>query len=86
MNDQASSQERVSEVDLMSGKYRSNVLRRLEGQWAGTMKSLGRFGGKIVVAAVRTLQRALNQDGVLIPVPVRAVKDRRRLDRSQRRD
>jgi hypothetical protein len=47
---------------------------------------LGQIAGNIVGAAERTLQRALGRDAVLIPVPVRAVVGRRRLDRSLRRD
>jgi hypothetical protein len=70
----------------MSGKYRPDLLRRSERQWTERMKSVGQTAGKIVVAAMRTLQRALNHDGVLIPVPVRAAVDRRQLDRSRRRD
>jgi hypothetical protein len=70
----------------MSDKYRSSFLRRIEWQWAEGMKSLGQIAGQIVVAAERTLQRAPSRDAVLIPVPVRAVVDRRRLDRSLRRD
>lgn len=70
----------------MNGKYRSSFLRRIERQWAESMKSLGQISGKIAVAAERTLQRAFHHDGMLIPVPVRAVVDRRRRDRSPRRD
>ena len=83
MDDQGRSQERVSEVDLMSGNYRSSLLRRIERQW---VELLEKVSGKIVVAVERTLQRSLNHDGILIPVPVRTVADRRRLDRFRRRD
>ena len=70
----------------MSDKYRSSFLRRIERQRAEGMKSLEQIAGQIVVAAERTLQRALGRDAVLIPVPVRAGVGRRRLDRSLRRD
>jgi hypothetical protein len=63
----------------MSSKYRLSVHRRVERKWAMRLKSLG---GRIVDAAERALQGVLNQEGPLIPIPVRVV-DRRRLDRSR---
>jgi hypothetical protein len=57
----------------MGSKY------RLKRKWATRLKSLG---GRIVDAAERALQGVLNQDGPLIPIPVK-VADRRRLDRSR---
>jgi len=66
----------------MSSRY-LGVYRRIERQWAERIKSLS---GQIVVATEQTLQRIFNNDGSLIPVPVRAVVDRRRLDRFRPRD
>jgi hypothetical protein len=76
-------QKRVSEVDLMSAKYPLSVHRRVERQWAERFKSLS---GRIVVATERTLQRVFNNKGSLLPVPVRTVVSRRRIDPSQTRD
>jgi hypothetical protein len=73
----------------MSAKYPLNVHRRIERQWAERFKSLS---GRIVVATERTLQRVFNKQrvfnnrGSLIPVPVRTVVGRRRIDQSQPRD
>jgi hypothetical protein len=66
----------------MSAKYPLSVHRRIERQWAERFKSLN---GRIVVATERTLQRLFNNEGSLLPVPVRVV-GRRRIDRSQPRD
>ena len=76
-------QKRVSEVDLMSAKYPLSVHRRVERQWAERFKSLS---GRIVVATGRTLQRVFNNEGSLLPVPVRTVAERRRLDQCRPRD
>ena len=76
-------QKRVSEVDLMSAKYPLSGHRRVERQWAERFKSLS---GRIVVATGRTLQRVFNNEGSLLPVPVRTVVNRRRIDQSQTRD
>jgi len=76
-------QKRISEVDLMSAKYPLSVHRRIEQQWAERFKSLS---GRIVVATGRTLQRAFNNEGSLLPVPVRTVVSRQRIDQSQTRD
>jgi hypothetical protein len=70
----------------MSVKYPLSFHRRIERQWAERMKSLKQIHGQIVVAAERTLQRVFNNDGSLVPVPVRTVVDRRRLDRRRPRD
>ncbi|HXT40605.1 MAG TPA: hypothetical protein VN887_11370, partial [Candidatus Angelobacter sp.] len=64
--------------------YPLSFHRRIERQWAERIKSLRRMGGQVAVAAKRTLQSAINQDGSLIPVPVRTVVDPRR--RHQSRD
>jgi hypothetical protein len=66
----------------MSGSYPSSLFRRIERQWVKKAKSLEKMFGKIAAVIERTSDR----DGVLIPVPVRAVVNRRRLDRSQQRD
>ena len=76
-------QKRVSEVDLMSAKYPLSGHRRVERQLAERFKSLS---GRIVVATERTLQRVFNNEGSLLPVPVRTVVNRRRIDQSQTRD
>ena len=61
----------------------SNFHRRTERQWAERIKLLSRMVGQVVVAARRTLQSAINHDGLLVPVPVRIVVDRRRRDQSR---
>jgi hypothetical protein len=70
----------------MSGKYRLGFQGRLERQWAEGIKSLRRIHGQVVAATERTLQRVFNNDGWLIPIPVRTVVDRRRLDQCRPRD
>jgi len=57
----------------MSGKYE-------------TIRLLGQIYDQIVAAAAQALRRLFNNDGPLIPIPVRAVADRRRLDRHRSRD
>jgi hypothetical protein len=56
--------------------------RRIESKWTERLKSLGE---RIAVAIERSLQRAFNQEGSLVPIPVRIAVDRRRSDRSQTR-
>jgi len=75
--------QRVSEVDPVSAVYPLSVYRRVERQWAERINSLRRIHDQIVVATERTSQRAFNNDGSLILVPVRTVVDRRRLDQSE---
>jgi hypothetical protein len=41
---------------------------------------------QIVVAIEQALQRVFNNEGSLIPIPIRAVVDRRRPDQRQTRD
>jgi hypothetical protein len=65
----------------MSAKY--PLHRRVERQWAERFKSLS---GRIAVATEQTLQRVLDNKGLLIPVPVRTVVGRRRIDQSKPRD
>jgi hypothetical protein len=70
--------EHVSEVDPMSGKYPSNLLRRVSV--AGIFRQIG-------AAIARTLQRAVDGEGSLIPIPVRrAVTARRGYDQRRPRD
>lgn len=61
----------------MSGKYPKNFQPRTERRWAER-------SGQIVAAIERTLQRLFNRDGSLIPIPVKAAVDRRRVDRRSR--
>lgn len=67
----------VSEVDPMSVMFPLRFRRRIERQWAERFRSLRRIRGQIVVATELALQRAFD-DRALIPIPVRAVADRRR--------
>ena len=61
--------------------------RRIEQQWAERIKLLRKLSGQIVVATERTLQRVFNNnEGSLIPVTVRTVVDRRRLDQCRSHD
>ena len=55
----------------MSAIYPLSVHRRIERQWAERIKSLRQIHGRVVVATERTLQHVFNNDGSLIPVPVR---------------
>jgi hypothetical protein len=70
----------------MSAIYPLSVHRRIERQWADRINSLRRSRGQVVVETRRTLKRAFNNDGSLIPVPVTAVVDRRQLDLSRPHD
>jgi hypothetical protein len=70
----------------MSALYPLSVHRRVERQWAERITSLRQIHGQIVVGTERTLQRIFNNDGSLIPVPIRAVVDRRQLDQSRPHD
>jgi hypothetical protein len=67
----------------MSAIYPLSIHRRIERQWVEGINSLRRIPGQIVVATERTLQRAFHNNGSLIPVPVRAIVDRRQLDQSR---
>jgi hypothetical protein len=60
--------------------------RRTERQLAERMKAPRQIYGQIIVAIERTLQRVFNNDGSLIPIPVKTVADRRRVDRCRPRD
>ena len=70
----------MSVTDLLS------FHRRIERQWAERIKSLRRIRGEIAVATEFTLHRAFNNDGSLIPIPVRTVVDQRRRDQCRSRD
>jgi hypothetical protein len=70
----------------MSSKYLLSFHRHIERQWAERISSLRQIRGQIVVATERTLQHIFNDDGSLIPVPVRAAVGRRQLDRSRPHD
>jgi hypothetical protein len=59
--------------------------RHIERQSAEQIQSLRQIHRQIVVAAGRALQRIVNNDSLLIPVPARVV-NRRRFDRSRPRD
>ena len=85
MNDKHA-RDRVSEVDLMSEKYPMSFDLRIERRSAERIASPGPIRGQIVAAIERTLQRMFNRDGSLIPIPVRAVANRQRLDRRRSRD
>jgi hypothetical protein len=64
----------------MSSKYPLSVHRRVERQWAERLKSLG---SRIAVATERAVRHVFNDERSLIPIPARAVVDRRQVDRSQ---
>lgn len=68
----------------MSSKYSLNV--RIEAAWAERIKSLGKIQSQIFVATERALQRLFNNEGSLIPIPIRAIVNRRRPDQRQARD
>ena len=69
--------QRVSEVDLMSGKYPMSLHRRTDSRQVKRIQSLRQIRDQIVVSIARTLHRIFNRDGALIPIPVKAVADRR---------
>ena len=70
----------------MSAIYLLSVHRRIERQWAEPIKLLRQIRGQVVAATDRTLQLVFNNEGSMIPNPVRRGMDRRQLDRSQPRD
>jgi hypothetical protein len=70
----------------MSAIYPLSVHRRIERQWAERINLLRQINGQIVVGTERTLQRVFNNDDSLIPVPVRAIVDRRQLNQSRPHD
>jgi hypothetical protein len=70
----------------MSAIYPLSVHRRIEQQWAERIKSLKVIQSQIVIATGATLQRAFNNDSLLIPVAVKTVVDRRRRNRLRPHD
>jgi hypothetical protein len=60
----------------MSGKSPSSLLRRIERQWVERITSLRQGHAR--------MQRLFGNSASLIPIPIRTIVDRRRLD--QRRD
>jgi hypothetical protein len=62
----------------MSVLYPLSFHRRIERQWTERIKSLRRIRGQIVASTDLTLGRSFNEDGSLIPVPVRTVADQPR--------
>ena len=56
--------------------------RRIETKWTERLQSLGE---RIAGAIERGLQRAFNQKGSLVPIPVRIPVDPRRSNRFQPR-
>jgi hypothetical protein len=63
----------------MSGKSPSSLLRRIERQWVERIKSLRQ-------GHARMLQRLFGNTASLIPIPIRTIVDRRRLDQRRSRD
>jgi len=72
----------IRKVDAMSAKYRLSAHRQTRRLWAERIKVLTQIHDQMVGAAERTLQLVFD-DASLVPVPVKAVKDWRRLNRSQ---
>jgi hypothetical protein len=70
----------------MSSKFPLSFLFRIEREWAESIKLLRQIPGHIAGVVERTLQREFNNQGSLIPIPVRTVVDRRRPDQSRSRD
>jgi hypothetical protein len=70
----------------MSTKFPFSFLFRIEREWAESIKLLRQIHGHIAGVVERALQREFNNEGSLIPVPVRTVGNRRRPDQSRSRD
>ena len=66
----------------MSGKYPMSLRHRTANRQVERIQSLKEMQDQIVVAIERTLQRIFNRYDTLIPIPVKAVVDRRRGRRS----
>jgi hypothetical protein len=62
----------------MSGKYPMSLRHRAEKRRVERSQSLREMQDQIVGAIERTLQRIFNRYDALIPIPVKAVADRRR--------
>jgi hypothetical protein len=76
----------VSEVDQMRAPDPLSIHRRTERQWAECTEVLRQIRCKIAVATERTLRLVFNNESSLIPVPIDAGVDRRRLDPSRPHD
>jgi len=70
----------------MRAPDRLSIHRRIERQWAECTEVLIQIRGKIAVATEHTLRFVVNDESSLIPVPIKAVVDRRRLDGSRPHD
>jgi hypothetical protein len=68
----------------MSAIYPLSIQHRIERQWTDRINSLRQIRGLVTTATM--LQRVFNNDGSLIPVPIRAVVDRRQLNQSRPHD
>jgi hypothetical protein len=64
----------------MSAVYPLSAHRQIERLWAERIEVLRQIHCQIVGATERTLQLVFNNDGSLVPIPVRAAVDERRLD------
>ena len=73
----------VSEVDQMRAPDPLSIHRRIERRWAECTKVIR---CQIAVATERILRFVFNHESMLIPVPIGAIVDRRRLDRSRPHD
>jgi hypothetical protein len=76
----------VSEVDQMRAPDPLSIHRRIERRWVECTEVLRHIRCKITVATERTLRFVFNNESSLIPVPIGAVGDRRRLDPSRHHD
>jgi hypothetical protein len=76
----------VSEVDQMLAPDSLSIHRRIERQWAERTEVLRQIRCKIAVATEQTLRLVFSNESSLIPVPIGAVVDRRRLDPSRPHD
>jgi hypothetical protein len=66
----------------MGERFPSSVKRR----WTEGIKKLGQIRSQIVAAAERTMQGMPGGRATLIPIPVRAAKDRRHPGQGRSRD
>ena len=73
----------VSEVDQMRAPDPLSIHRRIERRWAECTEVLRQIRCKIAVPTERTLRFVFNHESSLIPIPIGAVVDRRRLDPSR---
>ena len=78
--------EPVSEVDLMSAILLLSFHRRVGQRLTELNNSLRDIRDRIVATTERAVQRAFNNGGSLVPIPVRAVVRQRRPDPSRSHD